>query len=63
MVSSMTMELLSGQDDVAVDRRGVDRTQIRRMLELSPLERLRWLQEFVESVAEIRRLNEKRTIR
>ena len=57
------MELRSGQNDVAIDRRGVDRTQIRRMLRLSPLERLRWLEEFVESVAKIRRLNEKRTIR
>jgi hypothetical protein len=59
----MTMELRSGQNDAAIDRRGVDRTQIRRMLRLSPLERLRWLEEFVESVTKIRRLNEKRTIR
>lgn len=49
--------------EVAVDRRGVDRAQIRRMLELSPLERLRWLEEFVESVVKIRRLNDKRAIR
>jgi hypothetical protein len=46
-----------------IDERGVDRVQIRRMLELSPLERLRWLQEFVESIVEIRRLNEKRALR
>ena len=63
MVSSLMMELPSGQDDVAIDRRGVDRKQIQRMLQLSPLERLRWLEEFVESVVEIRSLNEKRTIR
>ena len=63
MVSFMRMELVRGQKHVAIDRRGVDREQIRRMLQLSPLERLRWLEEFVESVVEIRRLNEKRTIR
>jgi len=33
------------------------------MLELSPLERLRWLEEFLASIVEIRRLNEKRAVR
>ena len=46
-----------------IDRNGVDRVQIQRMLRLSPLERLRWIEEFMDSVVEIRRLNEKRTIR
>jgi hypothetical protein len=57
------MEPRHSQNEIAVDRLGVDRAQLRRMLELSPLERLHWLQEFVESVVEIRRLNEKRPIR
>jgi len=46
-----------------VDENGVDRTQIRRMLDLSPEERLRRVQEFVESLLEIRDLNEKRPVR
>jgi hypothetical protein len=46
-----------------VDERGVDRLQIRRMLAMSPLERLQWLEQFMDSVTEIRRLNEKRTVR
>ena len=47
----------------AVDENGVDRTQIRVMLDLSPEERLRRVQEFVESLLEIRELNEKRPVR
>jgi hypothetical protein len=43
-----------------IDENGVDRVQIRRMLELSPEERLLRLQEFVEGVLEIRELNEGR---
>jgi hypothetical protein len=46
-----------------VDENGVDRTQIRRMMDLSPEERLRRVQEFVESLLEIRELNEKRPVR
>lgn len=46
----------------SVDERGVDRAQIRRMLAWSPAERLQWLQEFMESVTEIRRLNEDRKV-
>jgi nucleotide-binding universal stress UspA family protein len=59
---SREMDRIRSQN-VEVDRRGVDRAQIRRMLELSPLERLRWLEEFLASVVEIRRLNEKRAVR
>jgi hypothetical protein len=46
-----------------VDEAGVDRAQIRRMLRMSPADRLRWLEEFMTSVAEIRRLNAKRPLR
>ncbi len=46
----------------AIDERGVDRVQIRRMLSWSPERRLQWLQEFMESVAEIRQLNEDRKV-
>ena len=41
----------------------VDRAQIREMLALDPEERLRRVQEFVESALEIRDLNEKRPVR
>ncbi len=49
-------------DPIAVDDNGVDRAQIREMLDLSPEERLRRVQEFVESLLEIRDLNEKRSV-
>jgi len=42
-----------------VDESGVDRAQIRAMLDLSPEERLRRVEDFVESVLEIRRINER----
>jgi hypothetical protein len=45
------------------DENGVDREQIRQMLKLSPVERLRRVQEFVESALAIRELNEKRPVR
>ena len=45
------------------DANGVDRIQIREMLRLSPEERLRRVEEFVESVLEIRALHEERTLR
>ena len=49
---------------VVIDRLDpVDRAQIRQMLDLTAEERLRRVQEFVESVLEIRELNEKRPIR
>jgi hypothetical protein len=46
-----------------IDDNGVDRAQIRAMLALSPAERLRRVEEFLESTIEIRKLNEKRSVR
>jgi len=46
-----------------VDANGVDRAQIRAMLALSPEERLRQVEEFVESALEIRELNGPRPFR
>ncbi len=46
-----------------IDENGVDRAQIRHMLRLSPEERLRRVEEFVDSVLEIREINEPRTVR
>lgn len=43
--------------DPDIDASGVDRAQIRAMLALSPEERLRRVQEFVEEALEIRDLN------
>jgi hypothetical protein len=40
-----------------IDEQGVDRVQIRRMLALSPRERLQWLQEIWASIERIRNLN------
>jgi hypothetical protein len=40
-----------------IDENGVDRAQIRAMLRLTPEERLRYVEEFVESALEIRDLN------
>jgi hypothetical protein len=57
MSSSSAPELL------VCDANGVDREQIRAMLRLTPEERLKRVQEFVESMLEIRELNEKRSIR
>ncbi|HVU03700.1 MAG TPA: hypothetical protein VHE30_18200 [Polyangiaceae bacterium] len=41
------------------DANGVDRTQIREMLRLTPAERLLRIQELVESIMAIRKLNER----
>jgi len=46
-----------------IDENGVDRAQIRAMLALTPEERLRRVEEFVESALEIRELNEARPVR
>ena len=46
-----------------IDANGVDRAQIRAMLELSPEERLRKVEEFIESAFEIRELNGPRPLR
>lgn len=49
------LEPAPGEPDIDAD--GVDRAQIRAMLELTPEERLKRVQEFVESAFEIRMLN------
>lgn len=49
--------------NIDIDENGVDRAQIRAMLELTPEERLLRVEEFVESVREIRELNEERPVR
>lgn len=41
-----------------LDENGVDRAQIREMLRLAPEDRLRGVEEFLESALEIRELNE-----
>ena len=46
-----------------IDQNGVDRAQIRAMLRLTPEERLRFVEEFVESALEIRELNAARPVR
>ena len=40
-----------------IDERGVDRAQIRKLLSLSPLERVLWVQELWSSIESIRRIN------
>ena len=46
-----------------IDENGVDRAQIRAMLALTPEERLRRVQEFVESAMKLRELNASRPVR
>ncbi len=46
-----------------IDENGVDRAQIRAMLALTPEERLRRVEGFVQSALEIRELNEERPVR
>jgi hypothetical protein len=46
-----------------IDENGVDRAQIREMLRLSPEDRLRCVEDFVESVLEIREINGAGTVR
>ena len=46
-----------------IDENGIDRSQIRAMLRLTPEERLARVEEFVESVRQIRELNEERPVR
>lgn len=40
-----------------LDENGVDRAQIRQMLDLTPAERLLVIENLADSIAEIRRLN------
>ena len=46
-----------------IDENGVDRAQIRAMLALTPSERLRRVQAFVEAAMRIREANAQRPIR
>ncbi len=46
-----------------IDENGVDRAQIRAMLRLTPEERLRYVEEFVESALGIRDINASRPVR
>ena len=59
----MSTETTSEQRPSLADDNGVDRAQVREMLRLTPAERLRRVQDFVESVLEIRELNETRPVR
>ena len=62
-VGSELNQDLPSEPALTVDSRGVDRAQVRRMLSLSPAERLRWLEEIVTDIAALQRLNEKRALR
>ena len=46
-----------------IDENGVDRAQIRQMLDLTPAERMLVIENLVDSIAEIRALNESRPVR
>jgi hypothetical protein len=46
-----------------VDENGIDRAQIRAMLRLTPEDRLRRVEEFVEAALEIRERNAARPVR
>ena len=62
-MSHATASPTSTPKDPDIDANGVDRAQIRAMLALPPEERLRRVEEFVESALEIRELNETRPVR
>jgi hypothetical protein len=49
--------------DPDIDESGVDRAQIRRMLDLTPAERMLVIENLADSIAEIRRLNEPGAVR
>jgi hypothetical protein len=49
--------------DPMIDENGVDRAQIRRMLGLTPRERLKALQEFMDAAERIWKLNGIRPVR
>jgi hypothetical protein len=57
------VDLAPDGPDHLFDENGVDREQIREMLRLAPEQRLRRVEEFVESYLEIRELNEERAVR
>ena len=48
---------------VFIDQRGVDRSQIRELLALKPIDRLRHMQSVLEGLLRIRRLIDDRTPR
>jgi hypothetical protein len=52
-----------GVPEPDIDENGVDRAQVRAMLALTPEERLRRVEGFVESALEIRDLDESRPVR
>jgi len=60
-------DLLGDPDPVPcepdIDENGVDRAQIREMLDLTPLERLLVIQNLADSIAQIRAQNESRPVR
>jgi hypothetical protein len=51
----ISVDLVPSAPDI--DENGVDRAQIRAMLDLEPVERLLVIENLADSVAEIRRLN------
>jgi len=59
----MSPETTSEHSRSATDDNGVDRSQIREMLQLTPEQRLTRVQDFLESVFAIRELNETRPVR
>ena len=60
----MTDETLANSPcEPDIDENGVDLDQIREMLDLPPVERLLVIQGLVDSIVEIRSLNEPRPIR
>ena len=63
MTARFPDESNAAQAPDAIDENGVDRCQIRTMLRLTPEERLARVEEFVESVRQIRELNEERPLR
>jgi hypothetical protein len=53
----------TGPYEPEIDSNGVDRAQIRAMLALSPEERLRRVEDFVNAALDIRELNAPRQVR
>ena len=62
MVSSIPDQNAAQAAD-AIDENGVDRNQIREMLQLTPEQRLLRVEEFVQSVQQIWELNAQRPVR
>ncbi len=63
MIASPRNKPSSAPGADGIDENGVDRNQIREMLQLTPEQRLSRVQLFVESVQQIRELNEERPVR